>query len=119
MRSFASAASTDSSPEAHAFTGDAERALEVARRELETSRRHRSLLQRVSGIALARLGRVAEADEQLRISLAGARDGEADYEVAATIDVLDWLGLAEEDMLRDRDQIIERLRIERLPVLAR
>ena len=105
--------------EAHAFTGDAERALEVARRELETSGRHRPLLQRVSGIALARLGRVAEADEQLRISLASARDGEADYEVAATIDVLDRLGLAEEDMLRDRDEIMERLRIERLPVLAR
>ena len=104
--------------EAHAFTGDAERALEVARRELETSGRHRPLLQRVSGIALARLGRVAEADEQLRISLASARDGEADYEVAATIDVLDRLGLAEEDMLRDRDEIMERLRIERLPVLA-
>ena len=60
--------------EAHAFTGDAARALEVARRELETSGRHRPLLQRVSGIALARLGRVDEADEQLRISLASARE---------------------------------------------
>ncbi|HET7048540.1 MAG TPA: adenylate/guanylate cyclase domain-containing protein [Solirubrobacteraceae bacterium] len=104
--------------EAHAFTGDAPRALEIARRELETSRRHRPLLERVSGVALARLGRVDEAEQQLRISLAGAREGGADYEVAATIDVLDSLGVAGQDMLRDRDEIVERLQIERLPVPA-
>ena len=104
--------------EAHAFTGDAARALEVARRELASSGRHRPLLQRVSGIALARLGRVDEAGEQLRISLASAREAGADYEVAATIDVLDSFGLAGPGMLRDRDEIMERLRIERLPVLA-
>jgi tetratricopeptide (TPR) repeat protein len=104
--------------EAHAFTGDAARALEVAGRELASTGRHRPLLQRVSGIALARLGRIDEAAEQLRISLAGAREAGADYEVAATIDVLDSFGLAGPGMLRDRDEIMERLRIERLPVLA-
>jgi hypothetical protein len=76
------------------------------------------LLQRVSGIALARLGRVDEAGEQLRLSLAGARDAGADYETAATIDVLDSLGVAGQDMRRDRDEIIERLQIQRLPVVA-
>ena len=104
--------------EAHAFTGDAARALDVARRELETSRRHRPLLQRVSGIALARLDRTDEAAEQLRISLAGGQEAGADYEVAATIDVLDALGLAGPDMRRDRDEIMGRLRIQRLPVPA-
>jgi hypothetical protein len=104
--------------EAHAFTGDPARALEVAARELETGGRHRPLLQRVSGIALARLGRVDEAGEQLRLSLAGARDAGADYETATTIDVLDSLGVAGQDMRRDRDEIIERLQIQRLPVVA-
>jgi hypothetical protein len=102
--------------EAHAFTGDAARALQVATRELETGGRHRWLLQRVSGIALARVGRVHEADEQLRIALAGAREAGADYEVAATIEALDSFGVAEQGMLGDRDKIVERLRIERLPV---
>ncbi|MGZ4183321.1 MAG: adenylate/guanylate cyclase domain-containing protein [Solirubrobacteraceae bacterium] len=104
--------------EAHAFTGDAPRALEIARRELETGGRHRPLLERVSGIALARLGRGDEAEEQLRISLASAIEGGADYEVVATIDVLDSLGVAGQDILRDRDEIVERLKIERLPALA-
>jgi class 3 adenylate cyclase/tetratricopeptide (TPR) repeat protein len=104
--------------EAHAFTGDAARAIEVARRELATTGRHRPLLQRVSGIALARLGRVDEAGEHLRVSLASAREAGADYEVAATIDVLASFGLAGPGMLRDRDETMKRLRIERLPVLA-
>jgi tetratricopeptide (TPR) repeat protein len=104
--------------EAHAFVGDAECALETAARELESNDRHRPLLERVSGIALARLGRIGEAEEQLRISLAGARQRGAEYEVAATIDVLDCLGLAAQDMRRERDEILKRLKIERMPVPA-
>ncbi|HEV7176193.1 MAG TPA: hypothetical protein VGN29_11915, partial [Solirubrobacteraceae bacterium] len=104
--------------EAEAFTGDAARALQVARQELDRGGRHRPLLQRASGIALARLSRLDEADEQLRIALGGAMEAEADYEVAATIDALDSLGAAGQDMLIDRDEIVERLKIERLPVLA-
>ncbi|HTZ87795.1 MAG TPA: tetratricopeptide repeat protein [Solirubrobacteraceae bacterium] len=104
--------------EAYAFTGEAERALEVARRELGSSGRHRPLLERVCGIALARLGWVDEAGQQLRISPASAREAGADYEVAATIDGLDSVGLAGPAMARERDEIMERLRIERMPVLA-
>jgi hypothetical protein len=54
----------------------------------------------------------------LRISLASGQEAGADYEVAATIDVLDALGLAGPDMRRDRDEIMGRLRIQRLPVPA-
>jgi hypothetical protein len=104
--------------EAHAFTGDAARALQIAREELDATDRHRPLLQRVSGIALARLGRSDEAETQLRDALVSAREDGADYEVAATIEVLDSLGAAEEEMLRDRDAIVERLKIERLPLPA-
>ena len=92
------------------------RALQIARRELDATERHRPLLQRVSGIALARLGRSDEAETQLRSALATARRTGVDYEVAATIEVLDSLGAAEADMLRDRNEIVERLKIERLPV---
>jgi hypothetical protein len=59
-----------------------------------------------------------EAGEQLRISLAGAREAGAGYEVAATIDVLDSLVWRGPGMLRDRDEIMERLRMQRLPVRA-
>jgi class 3 adenylate cyclase/tetratricopeptide (TPR) repeat protein len=102
--------------EAHAFTGDAPRALQIAQRELTTTDRHRPLLERVSGIALARLGRVDEAEAQLRSALASARQEHADYEVAATIGVLDSIGAAGEDLLRDRTEILDRLKIERLPL---
>ncbi|MGZ4305893.1 MAG: hypothetical protein ACXVEW_08370, partial [Solirubrobacteraceae bacterium] len=104
--------------EAHALTGDAACALQTAARELESNDRHRPLLERVSGIALARLGRSDEAEEHLRMSLADARERGADYEVAATIDVLDGLGLAGQDMRRDRDEILKRLKIKRMPVPA-
>jgi Flp pilus assembly protein TadD len=72
----------------------------------------------VSGIALARLGRLDEAETQLRTALASARQDGIEYEVAATIEVLDSLGAAGEDMLRDRNTIVERLKIEWLPVPA-
>jgi tetratricopeptide (TPR) repeat protein len=104
--------------EAHAFTGDASRALQIARRELKTTDRNRPLLERLAGIALARLGRVDEAEIQLRSALASARGGGSDYEVAATIGALESIGAADEDMLRDRDEIVERLKIVRLPVPA-
>lgn len=101
--------------EAHAFTGDASRALQIAQRELETTDRHRPLLERVSGIALARLGRADEAKRQLRNALASAKEGRFDYDVAATIGVLDSIGAADEGMLRDRDKILDRLKIVQLP----
>jgi hypothetical protein len=61
----------------------------------------------------ARRSRRAAAHRAGRRTEAGA-----DYEVAATIDALDSLGAAGQDMLIDRDEIVERLKIERLPVLA-
>jgi class 3 adenylate cyclase/tetratricopeptide (TPR) repeat protein len=102
--------------EAHAFTGDAPHALEIAKRELKETERHRPLLERVSGVALARLSRLDEAETELRRALASAKDRGADYDVAATIAVLESIGAADEDVLRDRDAIVARLKIVRLPV---
>ena len=104
--------------EAEAFAGDAPRALALARRGLETGDRHRPLLQRVAGIALARLGRKDAAERALMSALDAARERQADYDIAAAIDVLDALGSAALELRRDRDQILGRLRIDRLPAPA-
>jgi class 3 adenylate cyclase/tetratricopeptide (TPR) repeat protein len=105
--------------EAEAFAGDPQRALEIAREELESGDRHRPLLERVSGIGLARLGREDAAKDELMRALASARERGAEYDIAATIDALDAIGSADLGLLRDRDEIIARLKIEdlRTPVL--
>ena len=67
------------------------RALEIASRELEANDRQRPLLTRAAGIALARFGEKRGAIRELTHSLQTARDRGAEYDVAATIDVLDTL----------------------------
>ena len=101
--------------EAEAITGNASRAIQIARRELQTADRHRPLLARISGIALARLGRAEAAVGQLNDALVAARERDAAYEIAATIDVLDSLGVADRQLVRERDEILRRLQVERLP----
>jgi hypothetical protein len=44
-----------------------------------------------------------------------ARERRAEYELAATIDALAALGRAAPGLLAERDEILERLRIEQLP----
>jgi class 3 adenylate cyclase/tetratricopeptide (TPR) repeat protein len=106
--------------EAEALIGNARRGLEIARGELETADRLRPLLLRVAGIALARLGSVDDAAaRELRDALCCARSSHgAGYEVAATIDALDALGLADAELVRERDEILEALKIVRLPAPA-
>src|SRR5262249_54561921 len=74
--------------EAEALAGDPDRALEIARAELETADRERPLLQRAVGIALARLGDTDAAGRELGRALIWARERRAHYEIAATIDAL-------------------------------
>ena len=104
--------------EAEAFAGDPRRALDVARAEIESADRNRSLLQRAAGIALARLGQPDAARDELSAALRSARDRGAEYDIAATIDALARLDGADAEMLRERDQILEALKIVRLPVAA-
>ncbi len=101
--------------EAEAFAGDAAEALAAARRAMESADRYLPLLQRLSGIALARLGQLDEAGTELTHALATARARAAEYEIAATADVLAALGKAPPDVVRERDEILGRLKIERLP----
>jgi tetratricopeptide (TPR) repeat protein len=59
--------------EAEAFAGDASQALVRARQGMESADRHLPLLQRLYGIALARVGELAEAERELVSALAAAR----------------------------------------------
>ena len=78
--------------EAEAFAGDPSRARQIAAQKMDLVDLYRPLLQRVSGIALARLGHEGEAEAELLRALESARELRAEYELAATIDVLDALG---------------------------
>jgi len=101
--------------EAEAFGGDPIRALEIASRELEANDRLRPMLSRAAGIAFARMGEKPASIRELRHALKAARDRRADYDIAATIDALAALEDAEPELLADRDEILERLKIKRLP----
>ena len=85
--------------EAEAFGGDPFGAMEIASSVLQANDRHRPLLTRMAGIALARLGQNEAALRELRHSLQTARARGSDYDIAATIDVIDALGAANPEML--------------------
>ena len=104
--------------ESEAFAGNPERGLQIAGEELQARDRHRPWLQRVTGIALARLGQTAAARDALTSSLVMARERGAKYDVAATIDALEGLGLADPDAVRERDEIMAQLKIDRMPAPA-
>jgi tetratricopeptide (TPR) repeat protein len=103
--------------EAEAFGGDAARALEIAHEELTALDRNQPLLERVAGIALARLGKREAAHNELLTALDSARERASQYDIAATIDVLDALAFADAAQIAERDEILERLRISQMPAL--
>ncbi len=101
--------------EAEAFGGDPFRAMEIASQELQANDRQRPLLTRMGGIALVRLGQKQAAMRELGHSLKTARERKADYDTAATIDVMAAVGSPNQDLLRERDAILARLKIRKLP----
>jgi tetratricopeptide (TPR) repeat protein len=101
--------------EAEGIGGAPERALAVAHDQLKRTDRNAPLLKRVAGIALARLGYKEAARTELIAALESARARGAEYDMAATIDVLNALGGEHADLLRERDEILSRLEIVRLP----
>jgi tetratricopeptide (TPR) repeat protein len=104
--------------EAEALGGAPERALAVAHEQLTATDRNAPLLKRVAGIALARLGFADAARAELSTALESAIARGSEYDIAATIDVLHALGAADADLLRERDEIVRRLKIVRLPTPA-
>jgi tetratricopeptide (TPR) repeat protein len=103
--------------EAEALAGDASHAAASADRLLASSR-ELPWLKRVRAVALARLGKLDAAIEDLESSLAIARERGALYDVAATVDVLQALGVESGKGRTERDAILVRLGIERLPGLG-
>ena len=105
--------------EAEALDGDPARAIEIARRLLAGGERSAALLHRVYGTALARLGDLVGAAFELDRSLRAARARGADYEIVSTLDVLDRLdrrsGVSDPVRTAERDALLMRLRIERMP----
>jgi tetratricopeptide (TPR) repeat protein len=104
--------------EAEAFQGDPFRALDLASSALQASDQLRPLLTRAAGISFARLGQREAAIRELTHSLGKARERGDDYDIAATIDVLDALDKADPGLLAERDARLRRLKIAKLPVPA-
>ena len=103
--------------EAHALGGPPERALDIAQRLLASSNGYVSLLRRSSGIALARTGDRNPARREIGLALAAARERGEDFEIALAIDALAALDSADAAQERERDEILERLGIVRLPAI--
>jgi tetratricopeptide (TPR) repeat protein len=103
--------------EGEALGGAAERALAIASELLDSGNSYVSLLRRARGIALARIGDRNRAERELEDAVATARGGDEDYESALALDALAALGPLEPARRRERDAIVERLGVIRLPVI--
>jgi tetratricopeptide (TPR) repeat protein len=101
--------------EAEAVAGDPFKAMESASSELRANDRLRPLLSRVGGLAFARLGDKDAAIRELTHAARAARERDAAYDLAITIDVLDRLGAADSQLREERDAVVKRLNIARLP----
>ena len=112
--------------EAHAFAGHGEQAVAAADRllaDLGGGGLLAPLLLRVRGYALAQLGAREAAAEALEASAAQARAQDVPFELALTLDALltlptDAVGarLRAGRLRRERDEIVARLNIVRLPI---
>jgi hypothetical protein len=74
-------------------------------------------LKRIRAIALARLGQLDAARDDLVSWLAIARERGALYDLVATLEVLDKVGAESDQGTCERDSILAKLGIERLPRL--
>jgi tetratricopeptide (TPR) repeat protein len=100
--------------EANALAGDARRALEMSEALISLSERMLPLLHRVRAISLTRLGR-DEASDEVAIALTVARERGTPFDLAAALDLAETLTWPDPERARERDDICERLGIERLP----
>ena len=106
--------------EAHVFAGRALPALGEADRLLAVAGAGRlgPMLHRVRGLALGQLGRAEEAREALECALAHARERGGDLDVVLALDALLARGAGSPALRRERDAIVERLDVVRLPAAA-
>jgi tetratricopeptide (TPR) repeat protein len=103
--------------EAALFDGRAEEAHERALKlfaELPRDALLGPLLHHVAGVALAQLGDAAAAMQALEASVEAARTAELPFEMLMALDALDKLSPSDA-LRRERDELLARLGIERLP----
>jgi tetratricopeptide (TPR) repeat protein len=101
--------------EANALGGDPQLALSEADRLFESADRSLTLLHRVRGVALVRVGDRAAGLRELNRSVEAAREQGVKFEVACGLDLLEVLGEPSPERARERDAILEELRIVQLP----
>jgi tetratricopeptide (TPR) repeat protein len=95
--------------EGEAVGGDPERACALVDAQLAAGSSYASLLRRVRGIALVRLGERARAEKEFRLADAAGRERGEDYDVALALDALGAIGAASDAELAERAAILERL----------
>ncbi len=101
--------------EGESLAGAAERAVALTHDLLASGNSNVLVLRRARGIALARIGDLDGALDELRLAEAAAREDRDDYELALILDALAVIGLAATDQRQERDAIVERLEIVQLP----
>lgn len=101
--------------EAEAFGGDPERALALVDQLLALTDRYAPLLHRVRGISYARMGANDAAAGELRQALRLARQRDAHYDRAATLDVMARVIGLDDREIAERDAGLARLHIAALP----
>jgi class 3 adenylate cyclase/tetratricopeptide (TPR) repeat protein len=104
--------------EAEALGGSPERAVEIADQLLESGNSQVALLRRVRGIALGRLRDREFASHELELAVHAARARGEDYEVVLALDALAAFGALESHRLRERQTILQRLGVVRVPVIT-
>ena len=104
--------------EAEALGGDPSRALALADEQFAAGSDEISLLTRVRGIALARLGDLDGAAAALELAVAGARERGEDFDVALGLDALARIGRGRAPELAERDEILARLGVMALPPIT-
>jgi tetratricopeptide (TPR) repeat protein len=100
--------------EAEAAAGDPAAALSIADKLIQRADRTRPLLHRTRAVALNRMGTNGAVDE-LETSLTSARERGALYDIAAALDLLEALCGSDTDRAAERDAILTRLGVQRLP----
>ena len=103
--------------EGEALGGDAQRALALADEQLAGGSDEISLLTRVRGIALARLGDLDGAASALELAVAGARERGEDFDMALALDALVQIGRTSTPERTERDAILARLGVVALPAI--
>jgi tetratricopeptide (TPR) repeat protein len=101
--------------EAEGFAGDPERADSIADRLLGSAEENVPLLRRARAIALARMGEEESSIRELELAAEAARERGEQYQLALALDALERLAGPSRSRELERDAILKRLNVVRMP----